>query len=367
MKFLVVLLAALLPAFASAQPCSSWGPRPPARSGGIEVINYPPPNAQQSPPQQFTGATAASVLVHNVTGRNCGSGTCVGNVPLDERYRKDGHNFMALIITNRHVAQAVGNHINVIFPGTNGRRLGAAVLQVADRADLALVGTFVATEAPVVPVATADPPVGTSVTQVGYPHGRGPNFRQGRITTYNKWVRDTGVSIAEVSFVPEDGDSGSGVFHAGQLVAVVWGGDNRDGCSVRATDVQSFLQTCVWWKPRQQQPAQPQYPQPIQPPAEVNVPPTTPAVPPAVDPGVLSRLDKLQTAVDEVRARPLPKDGVNGKDGEPGPAGKDGRDGKDADTVALQAEIDALRNHVKKLEGKLDGMSGQVQFQLIPK
>lgn len=151
---------------------------------------------------------------------------------------KDGWSF---VLTNKHVAP---DNDRFYFVRHGDKVHWALWLGVDDAADLALLK--VNAVLPVVAVADAEPPAGTLLKQWGYP-GAGPcDPKQGELLA-DKLKDQNGYNPVAVNFSVRPGDSGSGVFAGGKLVAVVYGG-HTEGTKrlppahcVRLADVKRFL------------------------------------------------------------------------------------------------------------------------------
>lgn len=119
------------------------------------------------------------------------------------------------MLTCKHV---VGNRSDcvVTLPYDSARQFAGVVQAVSPTHDLALIRIGKENEMTAVNVASVAPAQGESVTQVGYPGGRGPITRVGKI------VRPNGRDMV-LSFRVQGGDSGSGVFSPTGLVGVIWG------------------------------------------------------------------------------------------------------------------------------------------------
>ena len=320
---------------------------------------------------------AASVRVENATDRTSGSGTVVSVTRSPDR-----GDYVGLVLTCRHVVTDDNPARRVIVHFPDGRSEAAYVQSVAPRADLAALLTTVPESQPYVPVAAADAAPGTAVSQIGYPAGRGPYHRQGRVRDYNGRTGG-GVRVMHVDMACQGGDSGSGIFGGGELVAVLWGGDQANGTSATGVgEVRAFLQErcCFWWGNQRR----PQTPPPYAPPPTIPAPPNNDLV--------LARLDKLQQDIDALKNKPgvpgppgepgpkgdpgpagVGKDGPPGPRGEPGPAGPPGPPGKDASDEVLRAEVETLRaanaamkTRVDTLESRIAGLSGSMRIQVLP-
>jgi hypothetical protein len=217
---------------------------------------------------------AASVKVgYRVTGKSwSGSGVVFASSPAG-----------SYIVTNKHVVPRAGL-VEITFPG--GRHLPARFVAADSKADLACVA--IAGTAPAVQLADAVPRAGAPVWQVGYPMGRGPVSRAGRVVGFSGWT-ETGADVFGLELLSGPGTSGSGVFTRpeGRLCALVWGGNvemARTVC-VGLDDLRRFTAQCL----RPRVPLLPIRRPPVvivTPGAPVPVPPPAPAAP--VEPPVVA-------------------------------------------------------------------------------
>lgn len=273
-----------------------------------------------------------------------------------------------LVLTCKHVCGSERGRVSVSFP--SGRSVAGRFLLADPVADLA--GIMIAADAstPWVPIARTHPVKGHDIHQVGYPGGKGPVTRSGRVLGYNvaKGVlRDPRVFIP--SFHVKSGDSGSGVFLASEkaLCGVVWG--QGDTCAaVELADVQRFHAACL-----------PIFRRPCPIPQQ---PPSPPPPPPGIDQGrelaeLRARVAELEGKIAKVGpAGPAGPAGPPGPPGSPGPAGAGGRDGQAgppgppgsaADVAALVAQIEALRKDVAAQQAMLRSLSGSFVVRVTPK
>ncbi len=172
-------------------------------------------------------ATAVKVTQAKPPFINSGSGTVVES--------RDGQ---SLVLTNRHVLPSPDGKIKV---HVGNEAYPAEWLGVDETADLAIV--VVKAKLPVAPIAKEVPPVGAEVRQWGFAGGNGVRPKQGTAGQLSPQGDRTaeGAKIYYTSIIPEQGDSGCGVFDSeGRLIAVNWGG-NRNECCVGLADVKRFV------------------------------------------------------------------------------------------------------------------------------
>lgn len=313
---------------------------------------------------------AASVRITN--GSSSGSGTVIG---------VDADAGIAVVLTCRHLFSGGIGTITVTF--TDGTRAHAEHVASDSKADLAAVKIRATAQTPAVKIGETAAVKGKSYWQVGYPGGRGPSTKWG--LTRGRGGRDVRFGFAAIG-----GDSGSGIFSGdGELVAVLWGGDDGETWATDLEDVHRFVEAkcCILRRPlfpllprfRQQQPWPPgtgpgpgaplPAPSPGNPPAK---PPGTqpPAPSPPDNSAVLAAIAELQKKVDAI------KPAKDGKDGAPGPAGPAGPAGKDADPAqlaALQAKLDALQQQQALLIQQISALANVVNaqqgtaYRLIPR
>ena len=105
-----------------------------------------------------------------------------------------------LVLTNAHVADAVGKTLTVRFP--DGRSFTGTCTHLDAGLDLALVALAGAAELPVARVAAAAAATGTDVAVIGQPGTRAPD---GSATGYQPWHVSTGV-IRGFRSGPRDGE-----------------------------------------------------------------------------------------------------------------------------------------------------------------
>jgi len=247
---------------------------------------------------------------------------------------EDGY---AFILTNKHVCPK-SQQIQVSFP--SGKRSFAEWLGVDAIADLACIRVPAEAATGVVPIAEVEPASGSKVWQIGYPGGQGPRQREGVFVGFKGGYSDaTRAKVTEVTVWTDHGDSGSPIVDQvnGQIVALVWGGQERviQGAVVVPTDrtkcaalsdIRRFAQLCFRGKKSPGSPVT--MPAPAAPAS-----PMPAAVPDPAIAALQSQLAQLATAVHnldlQMQLLMLPKEPATGSAGPAGPPGPSGPAGKD--------------------------------------
>lgn len=234
------------------------------------------------------------------------------------------------VITCKHVISGLDPNLKVHFP--NGSVHKATFVVADSKADLAIIYFTTYQDIAWAPVASAKPPIGTPLSQVGYPGGQGPVQRTGRVSSYMPWSRGTYNLV--VSFQVRPGDSGSGVFVTAEkaLCGVIWGVvGNSQHVAVEWSDIKRFTDVCLpKHRPR---------PPPVPP-----VPPPVPPVPPphpAPNPAILEAIRDINKRIAEIESRV---------------AGKEDIRGVIAKIKELEDRFPGLRDKLKELEGQFPGL-----------
>lgn len=172
------------------------------------------------------------MIRHANDGTVYGTGVCVAS---------DGQK--SLILTNAHFARGsdTGGSTGPQFHGLEIRtpaKLSLAATLIAEdlQADLALL--VAAGSVPVATLSPSWPPAGSEVQSLGY-----PMERQRPLSLHR---RDAMVVARGVtSSAPELGESGSPIFHGGQMVGIIYGRTRMQqhlvGLSTPADEIRSFL------------------------------------------------------------------------------------------------------------------------------
>lgn len=286
----------------------------------------PQPQAPATVPEK---AIAASVKVSIRDNHAGGSGTHLGN---------------GLVLTNRHVAERVGNSADVMFP--DGRLYGGKVVAVSRTSDLAAIHAPTAIDQAAVELGDSVPTLGMVVYSAGYPamNGRRLHTKRGvvRGSVFESWGKSN-----KLDMICGSGDSGSGIFTAdAKLIGVLWGGREDEGTTMCCTyvDTTSFVkEQCVtWWPGRLVGRPNPEKPQePAQPPNPGFGPGPAPT-----DPAVMDAINQIRKDLAALKPLPGPP-GRDGKDGTAGPTGPAGPAGKDA-TAGSLASIEARLAAIEK-------------------
>lgn len=150
----------------------------------------------------------------------------------------------SLVLTNRHVAVRLGARGTFTPPG--GGSYPVCCVAVDDASDLALLHTPHAL--PAAPLALRDPPAGAELTQYGHPYAGPCRPRRSRFLGFRglcdtQWGRAAARTVHATGLSVE-GESGSGLFHNGELVAVCWGNDYHNQCCVELSNVHRL--TRLW-------------------------------------------------------------------------------------------------------------------------
>lgn len=269
----------------------------------------------------------------------------------------------------RHGFEGVGT---VEATDAKGKKYRCRFLGTARDADLSM-GVVEGWTGAFTKIADTDVQRGDPVYSNGFRYARG---------LMPKW----GNAVMSWSFSADSGDSGSGVFKmSGEFVAVVVAKNAGDGpgqaVCVELPLITGFFGRCrPRWQPGRPQYDDRQYRPPVSPYNQRPVPPANNGqTPPGADPGsgvkpncpdhvsplkpllekmradiesLRGKVDGLDGQIQELRARPLAKDGKNGADGKPGRDGidgKPGKDGTDADPKVWQAMIERLEAGEKRM------------------
>lgn len=278
--------------------------------------------AQQSPDHLLAS-------VHMSNNNHC-SGTVIGHPRDAEQVR---------ILSAAHcVAGRVGGQAK--FHNPDGSEFQATLVAFDRQRDLAL---FVAASSDVLAgvMVAGTWQASPSMHAVGYPGGRGPNFKE---IAYKGEVNQSGLSNPRWRFSVSsgtftNGDSGGGVFFDGHLVAVMTHKGGADMYCAAHADVVAFVEAnqagcfkCGKWRPTPNVPV-------IPPPREdlpVRPPPDVPGMPPSpkVDERYAALESKIVTLQVDVKSLQSDLEHLRAKidilslsPGKPGPSGSPGKDG----------------------------------------
>jgi S1-C subfamily serine protease len=325
MKHVGIALLALLPWPVSAVAQCPGGvcPSPPY---------WVPVQAPASRPQVQPPATlaAASVKVLCSGGGESWAGSGVIFQVEDGK---------AFILTNRHVVNSERVRVRICLVGQR-EPAPAQFLGASADADLACVAIAAPPLLVAVPLADSSDTQGESVWQVGYPHA-GPQHAQ--------YFAFAGRYVGGLRFSApiQQGESGSGIFRRGKLIALCWGSAEGQTFAVPVEQMHVFLHGLLVRRPVininvPAPPAAPATPAPPEP------PPSSPALPPAAGvPGP---------------AGPAGPPGQQGPAGPVGAAGPPGPAGKSVDSAQLQA----LQDQVNRLQATVNSLSGSIRVQVQP-
>lgn len=297
-------------------------------------------------------------LISSPTVGAGGSAVCV--------YAQDG---VGVMLTARHIylrhATSYKADTAIVFP--DGRKFYATEATAHARTgpdpqttDLACLVFRYEGRAPMaVPVATAEPALGATVWQIGFPAAT-----RGRQDIREGPVIKGPAGMVKANILIRSGNSGGGLFDSkGRLVGItVTSEDAQQNCQAVATTTcrRFYEETCLPLVGRRP----PRQPRPVPPPAE-SAPPAGPTAPPVAPPApdnsaalkeILARLERIES----IKAQPGPRGpagpagpgGPKGEQGPAGPAGPRGEPGAPADEsrlAALEREIVALREQLKSI------------------
>lgn len=310
--------------------------------------------------------TDTTLRVANATRQECsvGSATCIA---WDAK-RKE-----ALVVTCHHLFQDGVGDVHMDF--RDGQQGKGKILKQSRRDDLTLLVVPLEKEPPHVNLAVQTPQRGEIVWKVGYPYGRGPDWRRGVCLS-------CGREIYNRCYVTQ-GDSGGGFYNAkGELVGVISAYLNRDhenstGAGLDA--IKSLTQSCWPICPNglcpnggfpfpdlhRAEPSVPSLPQsggsgalrplPVLPPIRgseahpsgpsVQAGPLSPLSEPAASQAILESIRRLEARLDGIK--PIP-----------GPMGPQG--------VASEARIQKLEKEVEGLHQTLGKLKGSIRVKVDP-
>ncbi len=291
-------------------------------------------------------------------------------------------NGTAYILTNKHVADGRAMRYQVDLVGYEKPVL-ATFLEASPTDDIAVLSIQTKRMLVYVPLDTSSNCQGESVWQIGYPHG-GPQKAK-----YFTVAGSHGGSRIAFSHPIQQGESGSGVFRRGKLVAICnateVGGPHSFG--IPCERINPFVEAC-FRKRRRVNPGPgqivagppPVQPVPALPPVVVQpiAPPVVPIVPTDLTP-VLKAISDLQARVDAIKPIPGPPgaagpQGVSGPPGAIGPAGTPGKTGgvgpagpagaPGLPDPTLAARVTAIESTLTNLQGvlkvRIDPSTGQI-------
>lgn len=200
------------------------------------------PQPQPPPHQALNGApgtvvsttphpAVARILVPEKNGQSYGSGTLV-----------DARGQHGLVITNWHVIRDASAEITVVFP--DGFRSPAHVVKTDRDWDLAALSIWRPTVS-AIPLATAAPQIGESLTIAGYGSG---DYRAaiGTCTQYLAPSERHPYELVEVAAEARQGDSGGPIFNGqGELAGVLFGSGPGYTSGSYGGRVREFLATVI--------------------------------------------------------------------------------------------------------------------------
>lgn len=268
-----------------------------------------------------------------------------------------------LVITNRHVAERVGNRVLLRF---GMKRCAGQVVKVCRFSDLAAIYSEEAKNEPAAELADAVI-ADEQIWKIGFPanNGRHQHVSTGRMRGS---VRVNWGTSNTTDAHSSSGDSGGGIFNAdGKLVGVLWGGPETICCTFK--DTKKFIEEeCItWWPgrlggaPNPNKPSEPRVPDPG---------PVNPVVPaPDLSTFKAEILAVIKTEMGKIPtgpAGPAGSPGVTGPVGPAGPAGKPGADATPFDVSAILAkmnDIDKLQTRLAELERKF----GDIHIRVVPR
>ena len=200
----------------------------------------------------------------------------------------------AYVLTNKHVAGSPGSRLAV---HAAGKPTPAFVLALDPDVDLACLSAAAWPGAAAVPLAASSDLAGESAWAIGYPAGQGPRWR---VLTFTA----RGPGNATFAGPAQGGESGSGVFRRGELVALVWGASHRGWPPATWTHTEAVpVEECrrflleICWPRLRKPPARPPsggYYQPGSPGTPAPTPPAQAPAPPGPELGDLrKRLEDL--------------------------------------------------------------------------
>jgi len=330
-RLFAALTLFLLPTLAWSQcpggVCPSpWGP------GSRPQVLAPQTGPRVEPPPVLT---AASVKVLCTDGKEHWAGSGV-IFKLDED--------KAYVLTNKHVAPGPNLSIRVVLVGYRDPVVGQ-FLAASQTSDLACVAVPAQKIMVNVPLADSSDTQGESVWQVGYPHA-GQQHAQ--------YFTFAGTYVGGLRFSApiQSGESGSGIFRRGKLIALCWGCEGNETYAVPVEQMQVFIRGIFIGRIRG----------PAVPPATPAAPaaPAAPTAPPPAAPPPMPPAVALPGPVG-----PAGLTGPVGQQGPPGPvgpAGPTGPAGKSADP----AQLAALQSQVNQLQATINSLSGSIRVQVKP-
>ena len=275
--------------------------------------------------------SVARIFVTTRSGRNIGSGTVI-----------DGGG----VLTCAHLFEGDGA-IAVIFSDGSSHR---GTLVAIDRVwELALLR--IAQPRQGVKIGTTAPKVGDRVRSCGY--GRNGRYwcNQGRVMGY---VMPEGAGVGryetlEISGTARQGDSGGPIFNdRNELVAVLWGTNNRIVGGTYCGRIRKFLQSII------------NTPQ-------ITPSPTPPIVPPPITTAIQSQIDALRAEIAAMKMLsmipgprgPAGATGAQGNTGQPGPSGQ--IDPKTLPPITVQTVKDG-----KIIQSEQVYLGGVLSLRLVP-
>jgi len=292
------------------------------------------PHQPQAQPPNTLLAASVKITYHDGREQWAGSGVIFK--------LEDGK---AYILTNKHVAPGPSPRIQVFLVGTR-QPVQATFIAAAPTADLACLAIPAQPIMVAIPLADTSATNGESVWQVGYPMA-GPQRSQYFVYAGNYRDSEHGELGARYSAPIHSGESGSGIFRRGKLIAVCWGSENSQTYAIPVERVRVFVAGIFVGRvnppTKPAAPAAPAAPGVAGPPG---VPVPAPTEPPAGTPGVGT--PGLA--------------GPAGPQGIPGPTGPQGPAGKNADPAQLQA----LQAQVTALQNVINSLSGSIRVQVTP-
>jgi Trypsin-like peptidase domain len=324
MKRLATLLLLLCFPLAARGQCPGGVCPAPYGPGSRSPYAAPLQVPQVQPPSLYQAATV-KVLCADGQEQWAGSGVIFA--------LQDGK---AYILTNKHVAKGSHVHFRVSVVGYRDPLVGQLVA-VSPQADLACLTV---PQQPVmvnVPLAETSETQGESVWQVGYPHGGSQRAQYFLFSgTYHGGVRFSAPILS--------GESGSGVFRRGRIIALCWGSAEGQTFAVPAEQMCVFVRGI------------------LRPVVNVNAPPAAPVVPAAPPAPPPASQPPAGPPVGAQLPGPAGPPGPQGPQGPPGPQGPAGTGYDPAAFAALQTQVNQLQTTLNNLNGSI-----RIQVQPTPK
>jgi hypothetical protein len=208
-----------LPAAAQSSPWG-WGPAPAATWSQELVADY-----------LMTGQTPHPAVVRIVAPER--AGTSLGSGVLVDVNRSQG-----LVLTNWHVVRDSRSAVLVQFPG--GFQTAGTVIRWDEAWDLAAIVIWKPPATPI-PIATASPEIGDTLTIAGY--GRGPyRAETGPCTEYLSPGTGYAREFVELAATARQGDSGGPILNdKGELAGVLFGQNGGRTIGSCSTRLRTFL------------------------------------------------------------------------------------------------------------------------------